>query len=115
MGKGAKNSKGFFVVIEGIDHTGKETQSKLLEKRFEKLGLRTFYFDFPQYKKRSSVFIRDYLAGEFGDATKLDPWLSNLFFALDRFSAKPQIVEALERGGGGFQPIHFFRPCPPSG
>ncbi len=86
-------------MIEGIDHTGKETQSKILVKRLKRSGFKTSYFDFPQYKQRSAVFVEDYLTGEFGEATKLDPFVSNLFFALDRFSAKKAIKNSLNEGG----------------
>ncbi len=108
----SKNEKGLFVVIEGIDHTGKETQSKILVKRLKRSGFKTSYFDFPQYKQRSAVFVEDYLTGEFGEATKLDPFVSNLFFALDRFSAKKAIKNSLNEGGGSsFKSLRFFRSC----
>ncbi|OIO50789.1 MAG: hypothetical protein COV41_02920 [Candidatus Brennerbacteria bacterium CG11_big_fil_rev_8_21_14_0_20_43_10] len=95
----AKHSKqGLFVVIEGIDFTGKATQSKLLLERLRKLGIKTSYFDFPQYKQRSCTFVEDYLAGEFGDATKLSPKISSIFFALDRFAAKNKLIQALADG-----------------
>jgi len=85
-------------VIGGIDFTGKATQSKLLLERLRKLGIKTSYFDFPQYKQRSCTFVEDYLAGEFGDATKLSPKISSIFFALDRFAAKNKLIQALADG-----------------
>jgi dTMP kinase len=91
-----KSHPGFFVVIEGIDHTGKETQSKLLVSRLIRLGYETEYFDFPQYGKRSAVFVEDYLAGEFGDTEKIELEVASLFYSLDRFGAKQEIEEALE-------------------
>ncbi len=45
------NLKGKFIVIDGIDGSGKATQTKLLLDRLEKEGYKTAAIDFPQYYK----------------------------------------------------------------
>ena len=89
---------GLFIVIEGIDYTGKETQSKFLTRRLKNQKTKVAYFDFPQYGQRSAVLAEDYLAGEYGEATKIDPVVVSLFYALDRFAASNKIKQALSKG-----------------
>lgn len=43
------NLKGKFIVIDGIDGSGKATQTKLLLNRLAKKGYKTATIDFPQY------------------------------------------------------------------
>ena len=51
--------KSFFIVIEGIDQSGKETQSELLRKRFEKEGYKSIVISFPNYKTKKLVSKRN--------------------------------------------------------
>ena len=41
--------KGKFIVIEGIDQSGKKTQSILLRNRLKKNGYKVGYISFPKY------------------------------------------------------------------
>jgi thymidylate kinase/thymidylate synthase ThyX len=90
--------KGVFLVIEGTDGSGKGTQFKLLKDRLEKSGYEVATFDFPQYEKTSSYFVREYLNGNYGSADEVGPYTGSLFYALDRYEAAPRIREALTRG-----------------
>ena len=87
--------KGKFIVIEGTDGSGKTTQ-------FEKLVLRVespvALFDFPQYDKSSSYFVKEYLAGHYGTAEEVGPYKASLFYAIDRFDVAPSINKALAEG-----------------
>lgn len=89
---------GKFIVIEGTDGSGKGTQFKLLKERLEAEGYDVATFDFPQYDKPSSHFIRRYLNGEYGGVDEVGPYTGSLFFALDRYEAAPEIRAALEAG-----------------
>lgn len=93
-----KPRNGLFIVLEGVDGSGKGTQFKLLERRLEKEGYDVATFDFPRYNQPSSHFVREYLNGNYGTAEKVGPYTGSLFFALDRYEAAPQINEALAAG-----------------
>ena len=89
---------GSFIVLEGIDGAGKATQLRLLEERLKAMGHQVEVFDFPQYAQESSYFIRRYLGGGYGPASKVNPYTTAIFYALDRFEAAPAIRKALESG-----------------
>jgi dTMP kinase len=91
-------SKGLFLGIEGGDGSGKGTQHDLLAKRLEQAGKPLLTVDFPRYGQPSAELVELYLNNEFGDATKLDPRLASLPYAIDRLAASPQIHGALAAG-----------------
>lgn len=89
---------GKLIVLEGVDGSGKGTQTKLLVDALKKRG-KVSYFDFPQYT--DSVFGQltgRALAGELGDFMAMSPYLSSLPYMLDRVSAKPKLLAALKKG-----------------
>ena len=90
--------RGFFIVIDGIDGSGKATQTKELVSYLRKEGYRIAKFDFPRYEKPSSYFVRKYLNGRYGDLLKVGPYKASLFYALDRFDAREEIEAALREG-----------------
>jgi thymidylate kinase/thymidylate synthase ThyX len=94
----AKNLAGKFFVIEGTDASGKTTQFKLLAKRLAEAGYDVVTFDFPQYDKESSFFVREYLSGAYGAGDAVGPYTASVFFALDRFAARQAIQQALSDG-----------------
>ncbi len=91
-------SNGKFIVIEGSDGAGKETQQKLLAKRLEAAGHEVYRIDFPRYDHDSSYFVRQYLKGEYGGPNDVSPYTGSLFYALDRFHAAQDIRQALAEG-----------------
>ncbi len=91
-------NSGKFFVIEGSDGSGKKTQFELLATKLVNDGFDVVTFDFPQYDKDSSFFVREYLAGKYGDADKVGPYTASVFYALDRFSAREAIQNALNEG-----------------
>ena len=94
-------SKGELIVIEGLDSSGKETQSKLLCEYFEKSGKAVKRIEFPNYKSESSALVKMYLSGSFGDSPDLvNPYAASSFFAVDRFATfKTDFEEFLNSGG----------------
>lgn len=94
----SKQSTGSFVVIEGTDGSGKGTQFKLLENRLKREGYEVETFDFPQYDKSSSHFVREYLNGNYGTTNEVGPFTASLFYALDRYEAAPKIKQAIAQG-----------------
>lgn len=91
-------AKGLFVVIEGSDGSGKATQLNLLKERLKATGYEVAVFDFPQYSQESSYFVRQYLGGHYGSASKISPYTASLFYALDRYAASKKIKDALKDG-----------------
>ncbi|MBN1175996.1 thymidylate kinase [Candidatus Woesearchaeota archaeon] len=89
-----------FVVIDGIDGTGKGTQSLMLMKRLIAEGYSVKLMDFPRHSNPSAYFVDAYLNGEFSDkAEDVHPKTASLFYALDRFAAKKEMVSHLSSGG----------------
>lgn len=94
-----KSPSGVLIVLEGTDGSGKGTQFKRLIERLESEGYDLAVFDFPQYEKPSSYFVRQYLNGEYGEsADDINPYIGSLFYALDRFDASSNIRRALDDG-----------------
>ena len=90
--------KGKFIVIDGLDGSGKGTQFRILVQKLKELGHDIAQVDFPRYGKPSAVFVERYLRGEFGSADEVKPKVASIFYALDRFSVKKEMRKDLEKG-----------------
>lgn len=91
-------NKGFFILIEGTDGSGKTLQTKILVKRLKKLGHKVREISFPRYGNKSSALVEDYLNGKFGSAREVGPYRASLFYALDRYAASFDIKKWLKQG-----------------
>jgi dTMP kinase len=91
-------SAGKLIAIEGIDGSGKRTQLDLLEKVLAARDFSAYSTGFPQYDSFFGRMAGQFLNGEFGDLQSLDPRLTALLYAGDRFEAKPKLLNALEAG-----------------
>lgn len=90
--------KGRFIVLEGTDGSGKGTQFEILMRRLKSQGADVATFDFPQYEKQSSYFVREYLNGKYGSSEAVGPYRASMFYALDRFDVGEQIRHWLNEG-----------------
>ncbi|WP_241963598.1 hypothetical protein [Gordonibacter sp. 28C] len=76
------------MAIEGLDGSGKETQTRLLESRLRELGLDVVSLSFPRYGQTSAVLVEEYLGGSFGASPKsVNAYGASSFFAMDRFAS----------------------------
>lgn len=92
------NSKGKFIVVDGIDGSGKATQAEILREKLTNLGMNVVVFDFPRYGEKSASLVEMYLNGEFGSAEEVGPYIGSIFYAVDRYAASKEITQALEDG-----------------
>ena len=76
---------GKLIVIEGLDGSGKATQSRLLCQRLEKWGKACKKVTFPDYDHDSSYFVKLYLSGALGSAEDVGAYAASTFFAMDRY------------------------------
>lgn len=76
------------IVIEGVDSSGKATQSKMLKNRLISDGIQTESIEFPNYNSPGSALVKMYLNGDFGkDPNSVSPYAASAFFAVDRVSS----------------------------
>lgn len=78
--------QGRLVVIEGLDGSGKATQTALLCKRLAGEGVNVKTVSFPRYDSESSLLVRAYLGGHFGsDPDSINSYAASSFYSVDRY------------------------------
>lgn len=77
---------GKLIVIEGLDGSGKTTQSAMLAEFLRKKGERVRELSFPCYGEKSCSLVEMYLGGEISeDPDDINGYASSVFFAADRY------------------------------
>jgi len=89
------NKKGYFIVLDGTDGSGKTTQTKLLIERLKKEGRKVRELDFPQYGEKSAALVEEYLNGKYGPAREVGPYRASILYACDRYAASAKIKKWL--------------------
>ncbi len=99
--------KGKIIVIEGTDCSGKETQSKLLKDKLEKMGKKVIRFYFPYYESPTGKIIGGPYLGkpEICDSyfpegsSHVDSYVSCLYYAADRKYNMDNVISSyLDKG-----------------
>ena len=79
---------GIFIDLEGLDGSGKTTQTELICKRLEADGINYRQIKLPDYESDSSILVRKYLAGDFGkNAGDVNSYAASVLYAADRFAS----------------------------
>ena len=98
--------KGKFIVIEGTDCSGKETQSKLLVEKLTNMGYKAVRLTFPKYDSPTGKIVGGPYLGKkeicecwFPEgAVNLDPKVASLYYAADRKYNESEIEDYLNKG-----------------
>lgn len=76
------------IIIEGLDGSGKSTQTAMLENYFKDKKINFKKIKLPDYDSPSSTLVNMYLGGEFGsDADAVNAYAAGAFYAVDRFAS----------------------------
>ncbi len=87
------------IVIEGMDGSGKKTQTQRLVSYLHSNGLSAQSTDFPQYEQNFfGRMTRKYLDGAYGDPLAIHPELASLLYAGDRYESSHRIKQWLNEG-----------------
>lgn len=91
-------ARGKLVALEGIDGSGKRTQLEMLARAMRTRGIAHTTIAFPRYDGFFGRMVAQYLNGEFGTLTEVDPHFSALLYAGDRLENKKLLENYLADG-----------------
>ncbi|NMA01897.1 MAG: deoxynucleoside kinase [Clostridia bacterium] len=95
------DKRGKLIVIEGIDGSGKETQTSRLYERLIQENQKVLKIQFPRYHKESAALIKMYLNGSFGsEVDSVNPFIASTFYAVDRYASFKEEWEDFYKQGG---------------
>ncbi len=78
--------KGKLIVIEGLDSSGKQTQSKLVAEKLAAMNYKVKLVSFPNYESDSSALVKMYLNGEISqNPDDINAYAASSFYAVDRY------------------------------
>ncbi|MFC1653957.1 hypothetical protein ACFL1M_03885 [Patescibacteria group bacterium] len=97
--KKSKRRKGKMIVVDGGDGSGKATQTRMLLKYLKENEVPNKFITFPRYRTSfHGKHVGRFLTGEFGGNTEVSPYLSSLAYALDRMTARDEMMQWLDDG-----------------
>ena len=89
------NERGIFVVFEGLDRSGKSTQSQMLFDHFQNnLKVPARKINFPDRTSQTGKLLNDYLQNS---ENKLNDEAVHLLFAMNRWEQKEELIESLSK------------------
>lgn len=81
-------TKGKLIIIEAGDGSGKATQTQKLYEHLQADGYNVHKVEFPDYEADSSMLVRMYLNGDFGQhVDDVNAFAASTFFAVDRYAS----------------------------
>lgn len=78
---------GKLIVLEGLDGSGKATQTALLYSYLMERGTPCKRITFPNYDEDTSALVRMYLSGELGGINEVNAYGASLFYTVDRYGS----------------------------
>ena len=92
---------GKLIIFEGLDGSGKGTQTNLLCQALRARGADLRQITFPDYESDSSALVRMYLSGRFGQRPDdVSAYAASTFYAVDRFASYKTDWGEFYRTGG---------------
>ena len=92
-----QQTKPLYLVIEGIDGAGKETQTRLLKEYLKSLGKKVVTQSFPNYGSDGCKPVQMYLDGKLSKtANEVNAYQSSVLFAVDRFCTMTQLKKNID-------------------
>ena len=92
---------GKLIIFEGLDGSGKGTQTKLTAQRLQEQGHDLRQITFPDYESDSSALVKMYLSGAFGDKPDdVNAYAASSFYAVDRYASYKTDWGEFYREGG---------------
>lgn len=92
---------GKLIIFEGLDGSGKGTQTNLLCQALRARGADLRQITFPDYESDSSALVRMYLSGRFGQRPDdVNAYAASIFYAVDRFASYKTDWGEFYRTGG---------------
>lgn len=90
---------GKLISFDGLDSSGKATQTNRLCQRFAADGRQTLKFETPDYTTSSGQALKARLQGKLGD-WRNTPWQEKMnYFAANRVEHKEEVLSVLKSGG----------------
>jgi dTMP kinase len=88
------HATGRLIVIDGIDQSGKKTQTRMLAKRIRQAGFQSATWDFPAYYTPIGQYLRAYLTGK----RRPDVHVVHLLYAANKWEVEHKIVAQIMSG-----------------
>lgn len=86
--------RGYFIVFEGLDRSGKTTQSIFLLNYLSSVGINAFYLHFPIRESETGKIIDQYLRNEI----EMDDWEIHKLFSDNRREYESELRKHLSEG-----------------